>query len=183
MRKVLDVTIEIAKNSKIKYEFDRKNNEIRVDRILYGSSSYPQNYGFIKNALDWDGDELDVVLFADQEFQPGVVVPTRIVGAMDMIDGNETDTKLIGVIDCDPRYDHIEDLKDIPNHLLKEIQDFFENYKNLQNKKVIINGFKDKKWAIEVYHECVELMDNYKHLSKKDFIKKMMIERPEKYPK
>ncbi len=183
MKKILDVTIEIPKNSKIKYEFDRNSKEIRVDRILYGSSAYPQNYGFIKEALDWDGDELDVVLFADQEFQPGVVVPTRIVGAMDMIDGNETDTKLIGIIDCDPRYNHIETLNDIPEHLLKEIQDFFENYKNLQKKKVVINGFKDKEWAIEVYDECVELMNKYRDLPKEEFVKKMIIERPEKYTK
>ena len=103
----LNVTIEIPKNSKIKYEYDRKTNQISVDRILYGSSAYPMNYGFIKEALDWDGDELDALIVSDQEFLPGVIVPVRVIGAMEMIDGGETDTKLITVIDCDPRYKHI----------------------------------------------------------------------------
>jgi inorganic pyrophosphatase len=100
---VLDVTIEIPKNSNIKYEYDRKTGKISVDRILYGPSVYPQNYGFLPEALDWDGDELDVLVFADQSFQPGIIVPARIVGALEMIDNGETDTKLIAVIDCDPR--------------------------------------------------------------------------------
>ena len=96
---------------------------------------YPHNYGFLKEALDYDGDELDVLVFADQAFQPGIKVPARILGAMKMIDGGETDTKLLAVIDVDPRYKHINTFKDIPLHWLAEVQDFFENYKNLQNKK------------------------------------------------
>jgi len=74
---------------------------------------------------------------------PGVEVPTRIIGAMEMIDSGETDTKLIGVIDCDPRYKHIKSLNDISEHLLKEMSNFFQNYKLLQNKKVVVKGFKD----------------------------------------
>jgi inorganic pyrophosphatase len=100
---VLNVTIEIPKHSNVKYEYDRKSGKIFVDRILFGPSVYPQNYGFTPDALDWDGDELDVLVFADQQFQPGIIVPTKIIGAMEMIDNKETDTKLIGVIDCDPR--------------------------------------------------------------------------------
>lgn len=177
----LNVTIEIPKNSKIKYEYDRKTKKIIVDRILYGPSAYPQNYGFIPEALDWDGDELDILVIADQEFLPGVEVPVRVLGAMEMIDGGETDTKLIGIIDCDPRYDHIQKYEDIPNHQLKEIQDFFETYKNLQNKKVIIKGFKNTEWAIKEYNECVSLMDKYGSLDKKEFVQKMMKEYPNKY--
>lgn len=177
----LNVTIEIPKNSDIKYEYDRKTNQIIVDRILYGSMSYPQNYGFIREALDWDGDELDILVIANHSFMPGVVVPCRILGAMEMVDSGETDTKLIGVIDCDPRFNHINELSDVPEHLLKEIQDFFENYKNLQNKKVIINGFKNKDWAIQEYKHCVELMNKYSNLEKDEFIKKMKNEHPEKY--
>ncbi len=181
MSNKLNVTIEIPKFSKIKYEFDRKTKSINVDRILYGASGYPQNYGFIKDALDWDGDELDVLVIADQAFQPGVNVPTRILGAMEMIDGGETDTKLIGVIDCDPRYNQMQKLSDVPEHLLLEIKDFFQTYKNLQKKKVVIKGFQDEKWAQKEYAECVQLMKQYGTMDKDKFIAKMKKDHPEKY--
>lgn len=177
----LNVIIEIPKDSKIKYEYDRKTQQIIVDRILYGSSSYPLNYGFIKEALDWDGDELDALIISDQVFIPGAVVPVRVVGAMEMIDQNETDTKLITVIDCDPRYKHINDLSDVNEHLLKEIKDFFQTYKNLQNKQVIIQGFQNKDWAVCEYHECVQLMNEYGKLDKDEFVEKMKKIHPEKY--
>lgn len=174
-------TIEIPKHSNIKYEYDRFTNEIQVDRILYGSMYYPQNYGFLKEALDWDGDELDILVISDQSFQPGIKVPARIIGAMEMIDSGETDTKLIGVIDCDPRYKKIETLNDISSHILDEIADFFMNYKNLQNKKVLVKGFKDKEWAIHEYNECVTLMNKYKDIPKEEFLSLMKKEHPEKY--
>lgn len=99
--------------------------------------------------LDYDGDELDVLVIADQAFQPGIIVPVRITGAMEMIDSNETDAQ----INCcnwlrSTLCARMQSFKDVPEHLL-EIKDFFENYKNLQNKKVIINGFKDEVWAIK----------------------------------
>ncbi len=181
MALTLDVTIEIPKHSKVKYEYDRKTGNISVDRILYGPSGYPQNYGFIKEALDWDGDELDCLVISDQEFPCGIIVPTRIIGAMEMIDGGETDTKLIGVIDCDPRYSHINSIDDLNQHLLLEMKDFFETYKNLQKKKVEIKGFQKKDWAEKEYKECCELMNKYGSMDKKEFIAKMQKEHPEKY--
>lgn len=177
----IEVTIEIPKHSNVKYEYDRQTKSIKVDRILFGSEVYPQNYGFLSEALDWDGDELDIFVLSDQSFMPGVKVPARIIGAMEMIDSGETDTKLIGVIDCDPRYSHINSINDINEHLLKEISNFFQNYKILQNKKVVVKGFKDKAWAINEYDECVELMKKYGQLPKEDFIEKMKKEHPDKY--
>lgn len=178
---ILNITIEIPKHSNVKYEYDRKTKQITVDRILYGPNYYPQNYGFIKEALDWDGDELDCLVISDQPFISGVIVPTRIIGAMGMIDNGETDTKLIGVIACDPRYEHIKDLKDVSKHLLDEIQNFFETYKLLQKKSVVITGFKDANWALQEYQECVQLMNKYGSLDKDEFIAKMKKEHPEKY--
>ena len=90
-------------------------------------------------------------------------------------------TKLIGVIDCDPRYSHINSINDINEHLLKEISIFFQNYKILQNKKVVVKGFKEKAWAINEYNECVELMKKYGQLPKEEFIEKMKKEHPDKY--
>lgn len=178
---IVNVTIEIPKNSNIKYEYNRANGQISVDRILYGPSVYPENYGFIPNALDWDGDELDILVIADQAFMPGIVVPTRIIGAMTMIDDGETDTKLIGVIDCDPRYKKIHSLRDIPEHKLLVIKDFFETYKRLQNKQVIVGEFKDAKWALNELGQCVALMNEYGKLPKKEFLEMMQKEHPEKY--
>lgn len=177
----IEVTIEIPKHSNVKYEYDRQTKSIKVDRILFGSEVYPQNYGFLPEALDWDGDELDIFVLSDQSFMPGVKVPARIIGAMEMIDSGETDTKLIGVIDCDPRYSHINSINDINEHLLKEISIFFQNYKILQNKKVVVKGFKEKAWAINEYNECVELMKKYGQLPKEEFIEKMKKEHPDKY--
>lgn len=178
---VLNVTIEIPKGSKIKYEYNRATKQVCVDRILYGPSGYPQNYGFLKEALDWDGDELDCLVIADQAIGTGISVPTRIIGAMEMIDGGETDTKLIGVIDCDPRYSHIKTMKDINQHLLLEIKDFFQTYKNLQHKKVEVRDFKDTAWAIKEYKECVAMMKKYGKMPKDKFVAKMMKEHPNKY--
>lgn len=178
---VINVKIEIPKHSNVKYEYDRVTKAIKVDRILYGAEVYPQNYGFLPDALDWDGDELDIFVLADQTFMPGVEVPTRIIGAMEMIDSGETDTKLIGVIDCDPRYKHIKSLNDISEHLLKEMSNFFQNYKLLQNKKVVVKGFKDVDWAIKEYKECKHLMQEYGNLPKEEFISLMQKQHPEKY--
>lgn len=178
---VVNVTIEIPKHSNVKYEFDRKTKQIVVDRILYGPSVYPENYGFIPDALDWDGDELDILVFADQCFNPGVVVPTRILGAMSMVDGGETDTKLIGVIDCDPRYKNYQTLKDVPQHKLDVIKDFFETYKRLQKKSVSVGNFHDTEWALKEYTECQHLMEEHGKMDKDEFIKLMQSKHPEKY--
>ena len=175
-----NVIVEIPKGSKIKYEIE--DGKVYIDRILYGSAAYPLNYGFFEGTLDWDGDPLDALILADQEFFPTSIVPVRVIGAMKMIDGGETDTKLITVIDTDPRYENIKTMNDVNPHLLKEIQDFFENYKNLQNKKVEILGYENEEYAEKEFNECVDLYHKYKDLDKDDFIKRMKKEHPEKYP-
>lgn len=178
---IVNVIIEIPKKSSVKYEYNRVDKSISVDRILYGSEVYPQNYGFLPDALDYDGDELDILVIADQSFMPGIKVPARIIGAMEMVDNGETDTKLIGVIDCDPRFNHIKTLSDVNEHILKEINNFFQNYKILQNKKVIVKGFKDESWALNEYNECKLLMTEYGKLNKDDFVALMKSKHPEKY--
>lgn len=181
MNNVKNAIIEIPKGSNVKYEINPDTGRIEVDRILFGAMAYPQNYGFFENTLDWDGDPLDILVVANHEFLPGVQVPARILGAMKMIDGGETDTKLIGVIDCDPRFNNIKTLDDLEPHLLAEIKDFFENYKNLQKKPVKITGFEGLEWALEELEECKDLFNKYSKMDKDDFIKLMMKEHPEKY--
>ncbi|WP_391591809.1 Inorganic pyrophosphatase PPA [[Mycoplasma] cavipharyngis] len=180
---VLNVMIEIPKFSKIKYEYNRSDHKIYVDRILYGAGSYPHNYGLIEKTIDWDGDELDALVIADQAFQVGSIVPVRVLGAMSMVDQDETDTKLITVIDVDPRYSNYQSLKDLPEHLLAEIKDFFMTYKNLEKKKVDVGSFHDLDYAIQELQECQHLYEQYHHLDKSEFLKLMQKKHPEKYCK
>ncbi len=177
----INAIIDIPKGSNIKYEFDRKTGKVIVDRILYGANVYPYNYGYIENTLDWDGDELDVLIISDHSFAPGCQVPINILGAMKMIDDGETDTKLIGVISCDPRWSDVKALKDLNQHRLLEIEDFFSNYKNLQNKTVKINGFENEDWANKELIECENLYKKYHNIPKSKFLELMKASHPEKY--
>ncbi|WP_036451997.1 inorganic diphosphatase [Mycoplasma buteonis] len=182
MKKIVQAKVEIQKNSRIKYEFNRKTNQIEVDRILRGDFVYPCNYGFIPEALDWDGDELDVLIYSPETFIPGVAVNVRIIGAMKMIDDGETDTKLIGVHADDYRLDNINSLNELPEPFLDSVKTFFSTYKNWKRPGItIVDGFEDVEWAIKEYNECVELMEKYGSLPKKEFIEKMQKEHPEKY--
>lgn len=181
-KKVISVTIEIPKGSNIKYEFDRETRKMKVDRILRDGFRYPANYGFIENALDWDGDELDVLVYTDEQFVPGVEVEARIVGAMKMIDDGETDTKLIAVHNNDYRLDHINSLTDLPEDFLSSIHTFFSTYKNWKREGITkVPGFENVDWAWHEYEECYKLMKDYGHLPKDEFISKMKKKHPEKY--
>ncbi|TPI01585.1 inorganic diphosphatase [Mycoplasma struthionis] len=176
------VNIEISKDSKIKYEYDRKTNKIKVDRILRGDFKYPANYGYIAEALDWDGDELDVLVYSPEVFMPGTSLEARVIGAMKMIDSGETDTKLIAVHADDYRLDHIKTLDDLDQMWLVSVRNFFSTYKEFKGKDAtLVTGFEDVKWAEKEYEECVKLMQEYGSLDKEEFINKMKKEHPEKY--
>lgn len=185
MSKKVKVYIEIPKGSNIKYEYDRENNEMVVDRILRDGFVYPANYGSLREALDWDGDELDILVYSSEQFMPGVALNARIIGAMQMIDDGEVDTKLIGVHEDDYRLSHIntlDDLKEYDSQWLEEVRVFFSTYKNWKREGITkVSGFNDLAWAIKEYDECVELMQKYGSLKKQDFINKMKELHPEKY--
>lgn len=181
-KKIIKVIIEIPLNSNIKYEYNRETQKICVDRILRDGFSYPANYGFIETALDWDGDELDVLVYSPEKFAPGVEVEARIIGAMRMIDDGETDTKLIAVHNDDYRLDYINTLDDVDQHWLKEVETFFKTYKNWKREGITkVPGFENVDWAWAEYKECYELMIKYGHLPKKEFVELMMKKHPEKY--
>lgn len=182
MKKEIVVNIEIPKNSNIKYEYDRKQKKIIVDRILRNGFKYPTNYGYLKEALDWDGDELDVLVYSEEKFIPGISINAKIIGAMKMIDDGETDTKLITVHANDYRLENIETLEDIPKKWLNQVETFFSTYKNWKRKGITsVLGFEGINWAIKEYGKCVKLMEEYGSLSKKEFIKLMKEKHPEKY--
>ncbi len=156
---VVDVIVEIPFRSRNKYEIDKKSGRIKLDRVLYSAMGYPAEYGTIENTLAPDGDPLDILILATEPTYPGCIIPARIVGGLKMTDNGKADYKLISVVDCDPRYDEIKNLNDVSKFTLKEIHNFFENYKKLQNIKVEVGEYFSKEEALLLLEKC---KNNYK---------------------
>ena len=140
MNNVVEAKIEIPMGSHNKYEI-HEDGKIVLDRVLYSASFYPAEYGYIENTLSYDGDALDILVFTSAPTFPGCYIKSRIIGGMDMIDDGKGDIKILAVNVGDPRYDHIKTYEDLPPHLLKEIRNFFQTYKNLQGKETIVRRF------------------------------------------
>lgn len=153
---VVHALIEIPLGSKNKYELDEKTGRIMLDRVLYAAMVYPTEYGIIENTLAPDGDPLDILVVCSAPTFPGCVVPARVLGYLSMVDNGKLDYKLISVVDCDPRYDDIHELEQLPSFILKEIANFFENYKVLQNVVVEVGEYHSKKDAVRIIQECRE---------------------------
>lgn len=132
--RVLPCFIEVAKGSRNKYEWDDKIGHLRLDRVLHSAVFYPHNYGFYPQTLCGDGDPLDVLVLGE-ELVPGSVVDVRAIGYMIMEDEKGLDEKVLAVPTNDPRFDEYKTLRDVPEHLLREIAHFFETYKALEKKK------------------------------------------------
>ena len=153
---VVDAIIEIPLHCKNKYELDEQTGRIRLDRVLYAAMMYPAEYGIIEDTLAPDGDALDILVICSDPTFPGCTVPARVLGYLDMVDGGKLDYKLISVVDCDPRYDSIRELEDLSPFVLKEIANFFANYKVLQGIKVEVGDYHGKEEAAEVIRRCRE---------------------------
>ncbi|QDQ96482.1 inorganic diphosphatase [Tomitella fengzijianii] len=130
-----DVTIEIPKGQRNKYEVDHESGRIRLDRYLYTSMVYPADYGFIEDTLGEDGDPLDAFVLLPQSVFPGVIVEARPVAMFNMVDEAGGDAKVLCVPAGDHRWDHIQDLADIPDYELEAIKHFFVHYKDLEPGK------------------------------------------------
>jgi len=159
----IDCVIEISKGSSIKYEFDKKNNRLRCDRILHTSMGYPGNYGYIPNTLSEDGDPIDILLISDYKLEPNILISIKIIGVLLMKDEAGMDEKLLCVphIDVDPSSEYINDIDDLPKCLLNKILHFFQHYKdNEKNKFVNIIGFENKEFAEKIYLKSLELYAN-----------------------
>jgi Inorganic pyrophosphatase len=153
---VVDAFIEIPSGSQNKYEYDKEKNRFVLDRVLYSPMHYPTEYGYLEGTLALDGDPLDILVLTTFPTFPGCVIETRVVGVLIMSDDKGQDEKLIGVPKNDPRWNHVQKLEDIPPHTLKEIAHFFQVYKDLENKKTVIEGWKDAEFAKKLYEECAE---------------------------
>jgi inorganic pyrophosphatase len=132
-----DVTIEIPKGQRNKYEMDHKTGRIRLDRLLFTSTRYPADYGFIEGTLADDGDPLDALVILEEPTFPGCLIKCRAIGMFRMRDEKGSDDKVLCVAATDPRMAHLADIGDVSEFDLLEIQHFFEVYKELEPGKVV----------------------------------------------
>ncbi|MCB9499568.1 MAG: inorganic diphosphatase [Erysipelotrichaceae bacterium] len=149
------VVIEISKGSKNKYEYDRSTGLLHLDRILYTSTHYPQNYGFIPLTWADDGDPLDVLVLCSEQILPLSTIQCRPIGIIKMIDGGKKDYKVIAVPENDPFYNDFTDVSQIPMHMIEEIKHFFKVYKSLEGKETTIKDLYGKEEAKEVIRSCI----------------------------
>lgn len=149
-----DVLIEIPKGSRNKYEYDFELKKIRYDRMIFSSMMYPADYGFIPETLALDSDPLDVLVLVSESTFPGCVMEVKPIGVFHMADEKCPDEKVICVPVSDPVWNKLEDLEDVNPHLIKEIEHFFQVYKDLEKKKVAVNGWGNLEEAHNIYHEC-----------------------------
>lgn len=149
-------TIEISKGSKKKYELDKETGLIILDRILYTSTHYPANYGFIPRTLGDDKDPLDVLVICSEEIEPMSIVRCYPIGVMYMLDNGDKDEKIIAIPYNDPMYNYYTDIEQLPKHIFEEIQHFFSVYKDLENKETDVKDFGGPTEAVEVIEKCIE---------------------------
>ena len=146
--------IEIPKGSKNKYELDKDSGLLRLDRILYTSTHYPANYGFIPRTLSEDGDPLDVLVLCQEELAPMSIVECFPIGILNMIDEDEVDEKIIAIPINDPFLNNYTDISELPQHQFQEIKHFFEVYKFLENKTTHVDTILGRKAAEESIEKC-----------------------------
>ena len=160
----IDVFIEISKGSNIKYEYDKKINALKCDRILHTPFRYIFNYGFIPNTLSLDKDPIDVVVIMDEPLVPGCYIKCKIIGCLETSDNEGDDPKLImcPIDKIDPKSININKIEDFGLQYLDQIKYFFTHYKDLENKIVNIGNFVSKEKAIDIYLQSIE---NYKNIN------------------
>jgi inorganic pyrophosphatase len=151
----LNAIIEIPKGSRAKYEIDKDSGLIKLDRVLYASMYYPLNYGFIPQTLGEDHDPLDIVVLTQVSVVPRCLIPCTVIGVMRMIDKGEADDKIIAVAEQDASVNHITDVADLPEFFRVELKHFFENYKTLENKKVVVDDFLGRTQAIPIIEQSI----------------------------
>lgn len=148
--------IEIEKGSKKKYELDKQTGFIMLDRVLYTSTHYPANYGFIPRTLADDGDPLDVLVITNESIDPLVLVRCYPIGVITMIDNGKNDEKIIAIPFDEPNYNTYHDISDLPVHLFDEMRHFFSVYKQLEGKETAVDEVRGPDAALDIIKHCIE---------------------------
>lgn len=149
--------IEITKGGKAKYELDKETGLLRLDRVLYTSTHYPANYGFIPRTYASDNDPLDVLVLCSENILPMSLVRCYPIGVIIMEDGGDADEKIIAIPFDDPTYNGYRDISELPKHIFDEMEHFFSVYKELENKfPTEINAVKDRTQAEQTIQESID---------------------------
>ena len=152
--------VEISKGGRNKYELDKQTGMLRLDRVLYTSTHYPANYGFIPRTYAGDNDPLDVLVLCEEDIIPLALVEVYPIGVLKMIDGDENDEKIIAVAKKDPFLNMYKDISEIPPHISAEIMHFFEVYKQLEKKQTAVEELCGREEAERVIEEAIENYNN-----------------------
>ena len=148
--------IEIPKGCKNKYELDKKTGFLMLDRVLYTSTHYPANYGFIPRTYADDGDPLDVLILCSESIEPLALVKCYPIGVISMLDNGANDDKIIAIPFNDPTYNSYKDVSELPKHIFEERSHFFTVYKSLEGKETIIDEVRGREKAIEIVDHCID---------------------------
>lgn len=159
---IIPAIIEVPKGSQIKYELDKRSGLLKVDRILYSAVHYPANYGFIPQTYGDDNDPLDILVLSQFPVAPLCIMRARPIGVMKMVDGGESDDKIIAIHEDDPLYNCYTHIDQLPPHTLKTLQRFFEDYKVLEQKEVRIEKFLGPDEALKLIYEAREYYEQKK---------------------
>ncbi|SHH52042.1 inorganic pyrophosphatase [Sporobacter termitidis DSM 10068] len=151
--------IEISKGSKTKYEIDKETGLLMVDRVLYTSTIYPANYGFIPRTYADDNDPLDILVLCTEPIIPMTLIQCYPIGVIRMLDSGHLDEKIISIPFGDPNYAGIRDIGDLPEHVFNEMKHFFSVYKALENKETVVNDVAGRDEAVRIVAGAIE---NYK---------------------
>ena len=152
--------IEISKGSKNKYELDKETGLLMLDRVLFTSTHYPQNYGFIPRTYADDYDPLDVLVLCSEDILPMSLVECSPIGVLIMTDNGLNDEKIIAVANNDPFYNGYKDISEVPDHVMDEIKHFFTVYKSLEGKSTAIDEVKGRDVAIQIIESCIRAYHN-----------------------
>ncbi len=154
---IVTAIIEIPKGSKAKYELDKESGLLKLDRVLFSAVHYPANYGFIPKTYCDDKDPLDILVISQIDVQPLCLVEAKVIGVMRMIDQGEADDKIIAVANNDVSVNYMNDISQLPPHIISEVKRFFEDYKKLENKEVKVEDFLGRDDAFRIILESIEL--------------------------
>ncbi len=149
------VVIEIPRGSSNKYELDKATGLLRLDRVLYSAVHYPADYGFIPRTFCDDGDPLDVLVLGQEPVYPLTIVEARAVGVMRMRDEKGLDDKIVAVSIRDPSFAHYSDKSQLPPHILLQVRRFFEDYKVLEHKQVVVEDLLGPQDAVVIIRDAL----------------------------